>query len=438
MDSQADRDSHLSQMQERLVADAAHHASGAPPREHRKKENLMSPATTTPARPPKRRRARGSGAVYRLGKLWWIAYRGPDGRRVKESSKSVRKGDAERLLQSRTGAVTHHLPVVKHAEHLTFDQAARAVLDDAAVNHPRSLRGARTKLAHLAHFFGGRRMAGIDTSHVVAFVAHRQAQGIVARQGPRKGERVADVSNAEINRELALLKRTFSLAIERGLLAARPTIKLLTESAPRSGFFEREQHASVMVHLPVEIRPVIAFAYITGWRIASEVLPLEWRQIDFEAGEVRLDAGTTKNGDGRVFPMTADLRRVLEQQHAEHEALKKAGHIFPRVFWRMVADGRGGEKRPRAIVSFNKAWKVACRAAGCPGKIPRRPAADGRPQHGPQRHPRTRRDAALGAQDAERLRPLRHRQRQRPQGRRRAAGRGSVAPRPAFMNTWRT
>lgn len=36
----------------------------------------------------------------------------------------------------------------------------------------------------------------------------------------------------------------------------------------------------------------------------------------------------------------------------------------------MVAEGRGGEKKPQPIVSFNKAWKVACRAAGCPGRIP--------------------------------------------------------------------
>jgi len=28
----------------------------------------------------------------------------------------------------------------------------------------------------------------------------------------------------------------------------------------------------------------------------------EWRQVDLEGGEVRLDAGTTKNNEGRVFP----------------------------------------------------------------------------------------------------------------------------------------
>ena len=64
--------------------------------------------------------------------------------------------------------------------------------------------------------------------------------------------------------------------------------------------------------------------------------------------------------------MTDDLRALLKAQQAEHERLKKAGHIFPKVFFREVADERGGAKHPKAITCFNKAWKIACRAAGCP------------------------------------------------------------------------
>jgi integrase len=126
----------------------------------------------------------------------------------------------------------------------------------------------------------------------------------------------------------------------------------------------------VLAHLPAEIAAVIRFAAITGWRIRAEVQRLEWRQVDFDAGEVRLDPGTTKNGEGRVFPMTGELRRVLQAQWAEHERLQTAGTIFPQVFFREVADRRGGDKRPREIVTFTKAWKVACRAAGCPGRLP--------------------------------------------------------------------
>ena len=136
------------------------------------------------------------------------------------------------------------------------------------------------------------------------------------------------------------------------------------------GFFEPEQLGNVLKHLPAEIKPVIQFAAITGWRINSEVLPLEWRNVDVAAGEVRLDAGTTKNGEARVFPFTADLRALLKARHAQHERLRKAGILEPWVFYRMVGEGRRGKKKPQPIVAFTVAWKNACNAASCPGRIP--------------------------------------------------------------------
>jgi integrase len=164
----------------------------------------------------------------------------------------------------------------------------------------------------------------------------------------------------------------FVLATQAGTLLHRPHIPMLRESAPRAGFFESDQLAAVLRHLPDDLQPVIRFAAITGWRIASEVLPLEWRQVDFAAGEIRLDAGTTKNGDGRVFPFAPGdpLHTVLIAQHAAHEALAKAGHLCPHVFYRLVAKGRGGPKEPKAITTFTGSWRSACRAAGCPGRVP--------------------------------------------------------------------
>jgi integrase len=51
------------------------------------------------------------------------------------------------------------------------------------------------------------------------------------------------------------------------------------------------------------------FAYITGWRLKSEVLSLRWSQVDLNAGEVRLEPGTTKNKEGRTFPFTRRFAR---------------------------------------------------------------------------------------------------------------------------------
>jgi integrase len=159
-------------------------------------------------------------------------------------------------------------------------------------------------------------------------------------------------------------------------------------------------------------QPHAEMAYITGWRVTDEILPLEWRNVDFQVGEVRLDDGRTKNGDGRVFPMTIELRRALKAQHAAHEVLKKAGHLFPNVFWRMVAEERGGEKKPRAIKRFEKEWRNAVRAAGCPHRIPhdlRRTAIRNFVRSG------TSETVAMTvrAQDAGRVRPLQHCERRR-------------------------
>jgi len=316
-----------------------------------------------------KRRSNGSGCVYLRNSFWWIAYRGPDGKRHHESSGSTRKEDANRMLLKRTGAREHNLPVIPKVEHLTANASFDAVVLDMRTAGRRSVNVVERRInKHLLPFFGGRRMAGITVDDVRRYIAHRKEQGIVASRGERKGERVADVSNAEINRELQILKRAFLLAMGEGRLGMRPRIPFLEESQPRAGFFEREQLDAVCRHLPEELQPVVRFAYITGWRMASEVLPLEWHRVDMARGVVTLAPGTTKNGEGRTFVLTRELRTLLEEQERRRKA---TGQIVPWVFFRMVGK-RGGRapEQPRPITSFTKAWQAACRAACCPGRIP--------------------------------------------------------------------
>jgi integrase len=91
------------------------------------------------------------------------------------------------------------------------------------------------------------------------------------------------------------------------------------------------------------------------------VLTLQWRQVDFVANRVRLEQGTTKNKKSREFPMTAELRALLEAQRAHTDAVqKKRGAIVPHVFHR---DGK-------PIHYYRRSWITACRQAGVPGHIP--------------------------------------------------------------------
>lgn len=295
------------------------------------------------------------GCIYRRGTTWWIKY-SRNGRQNFESSGSERKEDATNLLRLREGDIARGVPVSAKIGRLRFEEARDDFLNERRVNSRGSLKKLEARIAnHLTPFFGGRRMANIRADDVRSYVARRKEHG---------------AANGTVNRELTILKRMYSLAIQAEKLLRKPHIALLQEDNTRVGFFEHEQYVALLAHLPEALRPVITFAYVTGWRITSEVLPLEWRQVDLVGGVVRLDPGTTKNREGRVFPLTPELRTLLEVQHAEHLRQKKAGKIEPWVFFRMIARGRGGQKEPTPIRAFAKAWKSACASAGCPGRIP--------------------------------------------------------------------
>jgi integrase len=300
------------------------------------------------------RRPKGTGSVYAVGKGWMAQYRRPDGKLQRELVRS--KTEAQRLLRKRIGNRDSGLPVVPYAERTTFEDGVKLIADDFSTSGKSSWDDVDRRIRlHLEPVFRTRRLIGIRSDDAVSYAAARQKAG---------------ASNALINRELQILKRILSLAVRHGKLPSRPHIAMLREDNVRTGFFDDAQVAAVCKHLEPEIADVVRFAFITGWRITSEVLTLEWRQVDFVAGEVRLDAGSTKNREGRVFPFTDDLRKLLKRRHAAHDRLKKTGQIEPWVFWRMVAEGRRGPKKPQPIARFEKSWRAACQAAGCPGRIP--------------------------------------------------------------------
>jgi hypothetical protein len=85
-----------------------------------------------------------------------------------------------------------------------------------------------------------------------------------------------------------------------------------------------------------------------------------------KAGEVRLDPGTTKNDDGRVFPFTSALRRVLEDQQKVAETLKREQGTIARYVFCYTIGKKTGQRITES--GFNKAWRKARVEAGCPGR----------------------------------------------------------------------
>lgn len=289
----------------------------------------------------------GRDGTLKVASIWWLKYRDATGRLVREASGTEKKQEAKKLLMRREGASVEGRPTSPQATKITVSELFADLVNEYTVNG-RRLDRLQFSLAHLRPVFASRRAMQVTTADVTAYAATRLA---------------AKAAPATVNRELAALKRAYSLALEASppKLYLRPHIALLEENNVRQGFLEPEQLDALLRHLPEALRALMRVAFITSWRVASELVPMQWYQVDFTAGQLRLEPGMGKTKKARIFPFTPELRAVLEAQRAATDQIqRRRGMVIPHVFHRAG----------RPILDFRKAWQNACAAAGCPGRIP--------------------------------------------------------------------
>lgn len=258
--------------------------------------------------------------------------------------------DAQRELAKRLAEVAQGIPVSSKPNLVLFGELLADVINDYTMNKKRSLAAVELRIRrHILPVFGKRKASQIATSQIRAYIVQRQAGG--AKDGT-------------INRELTVMKRAFSLAMQGRKLLVRPHVPMLRENNTRTGFFTREEVDRLCAVLDEPYRSFVLFAFLTGWR-TSEIRGLQWRNVDFDANEIRLDAGTTKNGEARVFPMTTELRSLLKgltdagrakQTKPKPVSKKVVSAKAPNVF------NIGG----LPIGEFRKTWANACKKAGLP------------------------------------------------------------------------
>jgi hypothetical protein len=85
---------------------------------------------------------------------------------------------------------------------------------------------------------------------------------------------------------------------------------MLKEGIPRAGFFEHDAFLALRAALSLEPRPVVTFAYYTGW-CKRRVLGMSSDRVDLQARTARLHSGTTKNDDGRIIYLDGELYATL-------------------------------------------------------------------------------------------------------------------------------
>ena len=290
----------------------------------------------------RRKKKLPDGSVKTLS-IWWIKYR-KDGQVFRESSESDNRGDAVDLLKKRVGEIATGKFAGLRPERIRMADLFADVEEDYQQSEKDTLPDLKGRLKnHLIPFFGEIRARDFSTQQLKRYVSQRRGAG---------------AKNATINRELAVIRRAFNLAAkcDPPKITRIPSIQLLKESNVRTGFLEYEQYRTLRNELPASIRPLFVVAYHVGGR-RGELSLIQWSQVDFPAGQIRLHSGETKNEEGRTLPIYGEMREWLtvakEIRDQQHPAC-------PWVFY----DDNGAR-----LYWFYEEWQDACKRAGIPGLL---------------------------------------------------------------------
>ena len=128
-----------------------------------------------------------------------------------------------------------------------------------------------------------------------------------------------------------------------------PAFPHLQEDNVRTGFLEDGQFHDLVEGSDLWFRAIVEVGRTYGWRI-SELREMKVSQVNLLSRTIRLEPGTTKNGEGREVSMTKTVYELLAGCVSGKGA---DDNVFTR------ADGK-------PVRDFRELWRSACVAAGVP------------------------------------------------------------------------
>lgn len=278
------------------------------------------------------------GCIYRRGKNYWIKYY-RHGKQFAESTHTDKAEVAKRILKMREGEISQGKMPSICFEKVKFDELMDDYISDYKINDRRSLAKAERCANYLKKEFGSMSATEVNTPNIKRYIEKRMSRGLV---------------NGTINRELAALKKGFHLAARctPPKVSHVPYIPMLKENNIRKGFIEHEDYLVLHNALSEYLKPVLTFAYFSGWR-KSEITNLKWNQVNLRDGIVRLEPGETKNSEGRTLYMEPELLDLLKYLHKNR-----------KMDCLLVFNDKG-----KMIGDFRKSWRSACTAVGKSGLL---------------------------------------------------------------------
>lgn len=275
-----------------------------------------------------------------------------DGQRVRRSSGTSRKRDAEELERQWRKELHDQLMMGKVAP-MSLAEAIDRYFD--TVVKPKGNKGAATRELYALNQLRDGLSPATPLTGLTASVIADHKDGLLAK----------GLAPATVNRYLAILKAILNRAkAEWGALAVVPTIRLLPLNNARYRWLTEEEERRLLPFCAPHLRNLVVFLIDTGARL-REATQLTWSDVSLDRqprGAVRFMQ--TKSGMPRSVPVSSRVETMLQRLKAD------CPEGETRVFlYRPVGrGGLGGEAQQfGAPVPFNNpfgTWDTARTRAG--------------------------------------------------------------------------
>ena len=301
------------------------------------------------------------GTVYRRKEtaFWWVTYRARDGRKIKESSETADREEAERFLRKRLAARDEgRLPAILSSKNLTFDEWMDWFLEKRSKppyhsekTHHQNLNAAKL----LRPIFGPLPLSQITPEAVEDYIETRLTEGrrIHTKFGLiRRGK----IKPATVHQEFRVFRHVLNVAMRLKKLEANPcrlvefpvSVKNSTRKPHYMTFSEQERIELVAADY---LRHVVVIMTEMGLRPYRELLPMLKSQVDLGNRLVHIPDSKTSNGIADM-PMTEPAYAAFKQQMQDAVG---SDYLFPRL------TDRGSKPY---LCSVKKTWRTTLRRAG--------------------------------------------------------------------------
>ena len=229
---------------------------------------------------------------------WWISATLSNGKRVRQSSGTENREEAEAYL-AKLKLDAYKAVHFGIKPQRSWKEAVVRYLEIKA--RLRSYRDVRRICANLHPYLGDLMLNQIN-GDIVWLVIEKEL---------KKGNKPATV-----NRYLAVLRGLLRMARDEWQWIDHiPKIRMLSGEIERDRWLTKEEADKLLAVCPDHLAAVVKFALATGCR-AREILGLEWNRVDLNRNTAWLNQ--TKNGTPRGVPLNKSAVAVLTDQVGKH------------------------------------------------------------------------------------------------------------------------